>query len=42
MSALRQSRRNSSTMRPVSTAPSKPSLTTDSRNSRTYDDWSNS
>ena len=42
ISALRQSRRNSRTMRPVSTAPSKPSRTTDSKEFRTYEDWSNS
>jgi len=42
INALRQSRRNSRTMRPVSNAPSKPSRTTDTNEFRTNEDWSNS
>src|SRR6516164_2341450 len=38
---LRQSRRNTSTINPVRTAPSNPSFTTDNREFRTYEDWSN-
>jgi hypothetical protein len=39
---LRQSRRNSNTIRPVSAAPSSPSMPTPQMARVTYGDWSNS
>ena len=42
ISALRQSRRNNSTIRPVSSAPSSPSVTRPRIEFVTYGDWSNS
>ena len=40
--ALRQSRRNTRTISPTSTAPKAPSLTTPQMARVTYGDWSNS